>query len=133
LKLAFAASNWLCKPSRTILNQLFQQVSHARVKTLGPILRLLHLQLQRQRCGSWLEFFKVEENVIVLKTPYATHGDVNFYSSAVVNSSRGICSWDQSYDREIQHGLMRFENQNIFNNFEKNALAYYKKPGRRNG
>jgi hypothetical protein len=34
----------------------------------GPILRVLNLQLQRQRCSRQDHFFKIEESIFVLKT-----------------------------------------------------------------
>jgi hypothetical protein len=47
-----------------------------------PILRLLILQLQRQRCiRLGRAFFKVEENNSVFETHWATHGVVNFYNA----------------------------------------------------
>jgi hypothetical protein len=45
-----------------------------------PILRLLNLQLQRQRFSN----FKAEENIFVVKTHWATRGVVNIYNAGVV-------------------------------------------------
>jgi hypothetical protein len=59
---------------------------------LQPILRLLKLQLQRQRRCRFERIFKVEENVLLFKTHQDTHGIVNFYSADVVNRSRRIGS-----------------------------------------
>jgi hypothetical protein len=39
-----------------------------RFRGQEPILRLLNLQLQRQRCRRMERFFKVEENFFVCKT-----------------------------------------------------------------
>jgi hypothetical protein len=42
------------------------------------------LQLKRRRCSRQERFFhKVEENIFVFKTHWATRGVVNFYSAAV--------------------------------------------------
>jgi hypothetical protein len=55
------------------------------------ILRLLNLQLQRQRC-SRLECFWSKEKKF-LKTHYANSNSVNFYSAGVENQDLRIGSW----------------------------------------
>jgi hypothetical protein len=56
---------------------------------LDPILRLMTLQLQRQRCNS-LQRFQLVEKILVFKMSVATGSVVNFYSAGVVTRGRSI-------------------------------------------
>jgi hypothetical protein len=59
-----------------------------------PILRLLNLQLQRQRCSRLERFFKAGENIFVFETYYwPTRGIVNFPSAGILTVDHRIGSW----------------------------------------
>jgi hypothetical protein len=52
-----------------------------------PILRLLNLQLERQR---FFRNMNIEGNIFILKTRFATRGVVNFFNAAVVTRDHRI-------------------------------------------
>jgi hypothetical protein len=59
-----------------------------------PILRLLNLQLQRQRFSRLGRFFQRRKTIFfVLKTRQATCGVVKIYHAGVVTRDRSIGSW----------------------------------------
>jgi hypothetical protein len=60
---------------------------------LEPILRLLNLQPQRQRCGRLERSLKVEAIIFVFETNYAIR--VNFNSAGVVNAPKLYIHWIQ--------------------------------------
>jgi hypothetical protein len=57
---------------------------------LEPILRLLNLQLQRQRCSRLERFFRVDENIFVFKTHYIGKPLVALYFTIVRMDSSGF-------------------------------------------
>jgi hypothetical protein len=61
------------------------------IMVLEPILRLVNLQLQRQRCSRVERFFKVEETMFVFKTSKRTN--LTWLNRTLFN-----VTWNQSYD-----------------------------------
>jgi hypothetical protein len=62
-----------------------------RTETWRQILRLLNLQLQRQRCGS-LEHFTSEENNFILKTRHAISCVVTYVKEPVCGKKYRVAS-----------------------------------------
>jgi hypothetical protein len=87
---------------------LLRSVSHNQFCSQEPILRLLNLQLQRQRGSKLGRFFQNEEKNICIMHQ-ATRGVVNFDSVGAVTYSRRVGSrYEVSYQA---HKIVTFSFQ----------------------